>query len=168
MEDWQDLLSSNKWSTWLKNDDISTISLIRTAVSDAVNDVNDSVQDRAKDHVTEDKLTHTKEVDPEQDVTTHAQTHKHGQSPRSESFRLSQKPLVDVPLHVNKRVKTNEPNYLCGPMIVPPSRSRRSSSIFGILISKDFMVGKTFKIGLGNRVCIEKELPLYTSLDFLE
>lgn len=48
--------------------------------------------------------------------------------------------IVDVPLHVSRRVKNTERQELSTAVIVPPGRSQRSNSLFGSLISKDFMV----------------------------
>lgn len=128
MEDWQDILSTNKWSTWL-NKDVSTLAILRTALTEVVNDslTNETVQTQDRSSCAGARTTpgNTLSANPV----------------LIEPAGNSEQSLVDVPLHVSKRVKNSEPQLLSGPVIAPPCRSRRSSSIFGALISTDFMVG---------------------------
>lgn len=121
MENWRDLLATNKWST-LFTDDVSVLSVFDSKLSYSVSTHASSVQPQNN----EKQLDVTKPKTPSQ----------HSDGPVSDYYRT----LVDVPLHVSRRVK-HSGRQVHGSVCTITSRRKRSDSVFGTLISRDFMVG---------------------------
>lgn len=122
MENWSDLLATNKWST-VFTEDVSVLSVFESKLSYSVS-------------------THASSAQPQNnektlDVTKPKTPSQHSDGPVSDYYRT----LVDVPLHVSRRVKHSGRQIVHGSVCTITSRRKRSDSVFGTLISRDFMVG---------------------------